>query len=315
MTRESNGFIHLERQGQILMFKKIVVVDNTGMNEWAHNRLKELSESAYFYNDFPTDPEVIKERIGDADCLMVSYCTAITRDIIEACPNLKYIGMCCSLYNAKSANVDIICAQERGVEVTGIFDYGDGGVIEFGVSALVWLLHGFGGKQWRKRPNELDGQKIGILGLGTTGFKLAKALQSFGAKIYYSDLEEKEQAKALGMQFLPLHELLKTVDILSTQLPKNSCLLNDEEFKIFGSGKILLNTSIGPTFSVPALKEWLADPTNFYICEEVGVGDTYEELKEFENFIYVPGCAGSSEQCTRRLSEKSIANVEAFLKI
>lgn len=297
------------------MFKKVVVVDNTGMNDWAKARLRVLSESAYFYDDFPTDPEVIKERIGDADCLMVSYCTRITRDIIESCPNLRYIGMCCSLYSAASANVDIICAKERNIEVTGIFDYGDQGVIEFGVSALTWLLHGFGGKRWRSRPNELDGQKIGILGLGNTGFKLAKALQFFGADIYYSDLHEREEANALGMKFLPLHEMLAAVDILTTQLPRGCSLINEEEFKIFGSGKILLNTSIGPTFSVPAMKQWLKDPSNYYICEEVGVGDFYDEFKDYDNFIYFMGCAGSSEQCTRRLSEKSIANVEHFLGI
>ena len=159
------------------MFRKVVVVDNTGMNQWAKDRLRALSETAEFYDDFPTDPAVIRQRIGNADCLMVSYNTRITREIIENCPELRYIGMCCSLYSEKSANVDIACCRERGITVTGIFDYGDGGVIEFGVSALVWLLHGFGGKRWKQRPNELDGQKIGVLGLGATGFKLAKALQ------------------------------------------------------------------------------------------------------------------------------------------
>lgn len=295
------------------MFKKVVVVDNTGMNDWAKARLSSLSEQAFFYDDFPTDPEVVKARIGDADCLMVSYCTPITREIIEAAKNLRYIGMCCSLYNERSSNVDVICARERGITVTGIFDYGDGGVIEFGVSALVWLLHGFGGKQWRARPNELYCQKIGVLGLGTTGFKLAKALQFLDADIYYSDLAQKPEADAMGMKFLPLNELLETVDIITTQLPKNSCLIGEAEFNRFGSGKILLNTSIGPTFSVPALKKWLEDKSNFYICEEVGVGDTYDELKGFENFMYIDSCAGSSEQCTQRLSQKSIANVEAFL--
>lgn len=295
------------------MFRKVVVVDNTGMNQWAKDRLRALSETAEFYDDFPTDPAVIRQRIGNADCLMVSYNTRITREIIENCPELRYIGMCCSLYSEKSANVDIACCRERGITVTGIFDYGDGGVIEFGVSALVWLLHGFGGKRWKQRPNELDGQKIGVLGLGATGFKLAKALQYFGADIHYSDLVRKPEADALGMKYMPLHEMLQTVDILTTQLPRNSCLIKEKEFELFGNGKILLNTSIGPTFSVPALKQWLNDPSNFYICEEVGVGDIYDELKDYPNFCYAQGCAGSSEQCTRRLSEKSIANVEKFL--
>ncbi|MCD7907347.1 MAG: hypothetical protein LUH04_06635, partial [Clostridium sp.] len=51
----------------------------------------------------------------------------------------------------------------------------------------------------------------------------------------------------------------------------------------------------------------------YYICEEVGVGDTAERFKQYDHFIYIDKCAGSSEQCTLRLSQKSIENVEHFL--
>ena len=45
------------------MFQKTVVVDNTGMNEWAKKRLGELSEEVVFYDDFPTDSDEITERV------------------------------------------------------------------------------------------------------------------------------------------------------------------------------------------------------------------------------------------------------------
>lgn len=296
------------------MFNKVVVVDNTGMNDEAKAKLAKFSKTAIFYDDFPTDKNEIISRIGDADCLMVSYCTPITSEIINSCKNLKYIGMCCTLYNEKSSNVDIIAAKERGITVTGIKDYGDGGVIEFGVSSLIWLLHGFGPNQWKERPHELSNQKIGIIGLGTTGLKLAKALQFFGADLYYSDLARKYDAEDLGIKYLPLEDLLKTVDIISTHLPKNSNLLQEHHFNLLGNGKILLNTSIGPTFSVSALKKWLSDKNNFYICEDVGIGDCLNELKDFENVFYINKCAGSSVECTKRLSQKSIENVLNFLE-
>ena len=50
------------------------------------------------------------------------------RYILERCPNVRYIGMCCSLYSPESANVDIRYANERGITVTGIRDYGEKGV-------------------------------------------------------------------------------------------------------------------------------------------------------------------------------------------
>ena len=133
------------------MFEKIVVVDSTGLNTWGVERLKELEKEVVFYTGIPETDEEIVNRIGDADCVLVSYNTQIRRNVIEACPNIKYIGMCCTLYSESSANVDIATARERGITVLGIRDYGDEGVVEYVISELVRLLHGFGGKQWYAR--------------------------------------------------------------------------------------------------------------------------------------------------------------------
>ena len=61
----------------------------------------------------------------------MSYRYPIGEAVLKECKNLKYIGMCCSLYSEESANVDIACARERGIRVLGIRDYGDRGVVEF----------------------------------------------------------------------------------------------------------------------------------------------------------------------------------------
>ena len=127
------------------MFEKIVVVDSTGLNTWGVERLKELGKEVVFYTGIPETDEEIVNRIGDADCVLVSYNTQIRRNVIEACPNIKYIGMCCTLYSESSANVDIAAARERGITVLGIRDYGDEGVVEYVISELVRLLHGFDG--------------------------------------------------------------------------------------------------------------------------------------------------------------------------
>ena len=148
------------------MFEKIVVVDSTGLNTWGVERLKELGKEVVFYTGIPETDEEIVNRIGDADCVLVSYNTQIRRNVIEACPNIKYIGMCCTLYSESSANVDIAAARERGITVLGIRDYGDEGVVEYVISELVRLLHGFGGKQWRHKAYELGGQKVGIVSWG-----------------------------------------------------------------------------------------------------------------------------------------------------
>ncbi len=55
-------------------------------------------------------------RIGDADAVLLSH-TPHGQEVIAQCPNIRYIGMCCSLYSEESANVDIAYARTRGIQV------------------------------------------------------------------------------------------------------------------------------------------------------------------------------------------------------
>lgn len=177
------------------MFKKIVVVDDTGLRPWALERLFALAKDVVCYDDIPVDGEDVISRIGDADGVLVSYNTRIGRQVIGACPGIKYIGMCCSLYSEESANVDIAAARERGIMVSGIRDYGDEGVVEYVISELVRLLHGFGAHQWKKEALELTGQKVGIVGLGRTGKMIGDALRFLGAEVSYFGRNRKREAE------------------------------------------------------------------------------------------------------------------------
>lgn len=89
--------------------------------------------------------------------------------MIAKSPAIRYIGMCCSLYDERSANVDIPAARARGIEVRGVRDYGDEGVAEFTLSELIRLLKGLGPHQWQSEPIELQQRKLGIIGMGATG--------------------------------------------------------------------------------------------------------------------------------------------------
>lgn len=295
-----------------MMFKKIVVVDYTGINPWVRGRLAELSGEVVFYDTLPKNAAECVQRIGDADAVLVSYNTRIGRDVIEACPSIRYIGMCCSLYSEASANVDIAAAREKGITVLGIRDYGDEGVVEFVVSELVRLLHGFGGHRWREQAYELTGLKIGIIGLGRTGRMIADALRFFGAKVYYYGRTRKPEAEATGIEWLSKADLLREVDILCTCLPRNTIELDEADFKAFGQNKILFNTSVGVTFDVVALQQWLTDTGNFYICDQVGMGE-YMSLAKSDNVIFRNLVSGHSIQCMERLSHKVVDNVELFL--
>ena len=121
------------------------------------------------YRDIPADDEEIVRRIGDADAALLSYTSRMGKNVIERCPNLRYIGMCCSLYSEESANVDIAFAREKGIKVLGIRDYGDRGVVEYVLHELTGLLHGFGMPMLRDEPVEIYRPQGGHRGSGRFG--------------------------------------------------------------------------------------------------------------------------------------------------
>lgn len=295
------------------MFEKLVAIEPVGVDEERTAQLRQMCREYVCYEDLPEDNAEIIRRIGDADGVLVSFTSQIDAEVIDACPNIRYIGMCCSLYDEKSANVDIARCREKGIVVLGVKDYGDNGVIEFGVSELIRLLHGFGEHQWRARPTELTDQKVGVIGLGTTGKLMAHALQYFGADVYYYSRHRKPEEEARGLQYLPLDVLLQQADIVSTHLNKNTVLLHEREFGLMGDGKILLNTAIGPSFDIPALKNWLQRNKNsYYICDNVAMGGYEAELAGVERVLYTPKSSGAGIQCTQRLSQKVVENINKF---
>lgn len=294
------------------MFEKLVVVDRTGLRPWAIDRLKAFAKEVVCYEDIPAGEQEIIDRIGKADGVLVSYSTRIGRRVIEACPGLRYIGMCCSLYSEESANVDIAAAREKGIPVLGIRDYGDEGVVEYVISELVRLLHGFGAYQWKDEALELTGQKVGIIGLGRTGRMIADALRFLGAEVSYFGRNRKWKAEEEGIVYYSLTELLQRSDIVCTCLPRNTFILGQAEFATLGKGKILVNTSVGPTALLPDLLGWLkSDPHNFYLCDGVGMGSYADALAGEDRVLYTAKVSGHSAQCMERLSRKVIANLES----
>ena len=297
------------------MFQRLVAIEPVNVDQESKDLLLNYACEVKLYQDIPDDSEEIIRRIGNADAVLVSYTTKIDSKIINSCKNIRYIGMCCSLYSIESANVDIIAAEKQGITVSGVRDYGDEGVVEYVISDLVRLLHGFGNRQWKDKPVELTDLKVGILGLGATGLIVGKGFLYFGSDVYYYSRTRKPEHENHGFKYLKLEELLKNVDVLCTCLNKNVILLNQREFEIFGNGKILINSSIGPGHDVGALKNWLTNKNNFFLCDTImASGDDSGEIISLDNVSCVNKTAGTTVQSAKRLGKKVIQNIENYFK-
>ncbi len=293
-----------------MKLQKIVSIDHTRLVPEVQRELESLAEEVVFYQDYPESKEEIERRMKGAEVVLVSWNTKVHREAILGAKNLKYIGMCCSLYDEESANVDIKAAREVSVPVLGVKDYGDEGVIEFIISELVSLLHGFHKHQWRDFPTELTGQKLGIIGMGTLGKMLATTAKHFNMEVYYYSRSRKPEAETLGATYLPKEELLQTVDILSTHLPRNTVALSAEDFETFGPGKILINTSLGKTYDLQGFRKWIENRNNYGIFDVGGLEGILEEMKAYENVITSNNVAGFTTQAKERLSEKVLENLK-----
>ena len=249
------------------MFNKLVAIEPVSLISSAEEALHRYAPEVVLFTDVPKDDAEIIRRISNADAVLLSYTSRIGRAVIDACPNIRYIGMCCSLYSEESANVDIAYAREKGIRVLGIRDYGDRGVVEYVLHELTGLLHGFGLPMLRDEPIEITGLRVGIVGLGVSGRMIADALAFMGAEISYYSRTRKPEAEQAGMTYKPLDALLAESEVVFTCLNKNVLLLGAHEFEQLGAGKVLFNTSIGPGFDSKALENWLNLPGTHFFCD------------------------------------------------
>ena len=296
------------------MFKQIVIIEQTGLQNWAIEKLSKYSENNIVVFDNPpeSEEETIK-RIENADCVFVSWNTQLASNILSSSKKLKYIGMCCSLYDKESANVDIEYCEKNQIIVKGIRDYGDEGLVEYIVSELIRLIKGIGKKQWKENPVELKGRKIGIIGMGTTGKMLSERLLAFGSEVFYYNRSLKPEVEKKGIKYLPLKQLLESTEIISLHLPKNTTILGDREFIQFGDGKILINTSLGLTFDKLAFDKWIKNQSNYAIFDGDGIGEHKNEFDSLENIISSEIVSGWTKEAQERLSKKVLENVNSFL--
>jgi lactate dehydrogenase-like 2-hydroxyacid dehydrogenase len=292
-------------------FNKIVAIEPVSLIPEYEEKLKTLADEVVMHGDIPTDDDVIANRIGDADCVLLSYTSRLTADAMDKCPNIKYVGMCCSLYSPESANVDIRYAEAHGIKVTGIRDYGDEGVVEYVVSELVRCLHGFGQPSWETMPREITGLKVGVVGLGKSGGMIADAMKFFGAEIAYFARGEKQAAAEKGYRFMPLQDLMEWSDVVFCCLNKNTVLLHEEEFRRLGNHKILFNTGLSPAWDEAPFMKWLEED-NLCYCDTLGALGG-EQLLAHPHVRCVNVSTGRTSQAFVRLSEKVLANVEEYL--
>ena len=250
-------------------------VENPGDLSW--DALAALGDlTVYDY----TAPEEILPRIGDAPIILTNK-TPITRQTMDECPNLRYIGVLATGFNV----IDIATAKEKGIVVANVPSYGTQAVAQFVMAQLLEICHRIGHHNdavqqgrwtacrdfsfWDYPLMELAGKTFGIVGYGRIGQATAELARAFGMNvIYYS-------RHGSGEGYVPLDELYARSDIVSLhcpQTPENVGMIDKTALAKMKDGVILVNTSRGGLVKTDDLIEGIRARKFF------GVGlDVYEE--------------------------------------
>ncbi len=111
----------------------------------------------------------------------------------------------------------------------------------------------------------IDGKTVGIIGLGKIGRRVARLLRAFGATVLYHDSQPPTPAveQELGVQHVPLDELLRQSDVVTLHVPLDAStrgMISQRELALMRPNALLINTCRGPvvdeTALTVALREW-----------------------------------------------------------
>lgn len=319
-------------QEQRKKYMKIVILDgyteNPGDLSWeGFERLGELT----IYDRTPVqDKREIQNRIGSAE-IVITNKTPLTREIIEACPQIRYIGALSTGYNV----IDIEAAREQGIPVSNIPAYGTDAVAQFTFAMLLDICHHAAHHSqavhegrwsscadfcfWDYPLMELSGKTMGIIGFGRIGRAVGRLANAFGMKVLAYAPHKRPELETNTCRYTELDELFVKSDVISLHcplFPETEGMINKESISRMKDGVILLNTGRGPLI----VEQDLADALNRGKVYAAGLDVvSVEPIREdnpllmAKNCLITPHIAWASKESRQRLMDTAVGNLEAFL--
>ena len=213
-------------------------------------KLEKLGHEFTYYKESAKDCEEKIARLKDADIAMITN-KPISRKVIEN-TNLKLIDVAFTGVD----HVDLEASKEKGIKVLNASGYSDDSVAELVIGLTIGVLRKFNQNReniFERQNNYLlgsliKGKTFGVIGTGHIGKKLIELLQVFGCKIIAFSRTEKDDIKALGVEYVDLNTLLKESDIVSLHIPNNKetkHFLGKDQLDLMKEGAVLINCARG----------------------------------------------------------------------
>jgi glycerate dehydrogenase len=276
-----------------------------------------------------TSPHEVVERLRGAT-IAITNKVPLRADAIAQLPDLKMIAVAAT----GTDNVDLAACRERGIVVANIRNYSLVSVPEHCFALILAVRRNLRAYvadveagRWEQSTRfclldhtigDLAGSRLGIVGYGALGRRVAQIGRAFGMEIAVAS---RSPVADTDVTPLTLAELLATSDVVSLHLPlteQTRNLIGARELASMKKSAILINTARGGLVDEAALAQALTDGTiagaGFdVLSKEPPVPDNPLLRLRLPNFVLTPHVAWASGGAMQTLADMLVDNLEAWV--
>ena len=291
------------------------------------DKAKEIFDTNLNLNDEMHSQEKLIELSEGFDGILSSLTDKLDAETINKLP--KTINII-SNFAVGFGNIDLEAAKNRGIVVTNTPDVLTDATAEIGVLLILGACRRAsegidsarqGGWKWSADyliGKQLTGARLGILGMGRIGQKIARIAKSLGMIIHYHNRSKLSTEKEQGATYHDnLKDLLSVSDVLSICCPASKDtidMINKETIEYLPKGAVITNVARGDIIDDDALIGAL-DRRKIYA---VGL-DVYKNepnlnpgyLKHKSAFV-LPHLGSATKETRTAMANLAIDNIDEF---
>jgi len=234
--------------------------------------------------------------------------------------------------------IDRKAASARGVKVCNVPGYATESVAQFTMALILELSIRVGKYsdavkrgEWEQSPvfallsypaTELKGKKLGIIGYGNIGRRVAEIARGFGLEILVA--ARPEDSAPVTNHRVPINDLLRQADVVSLHCPltpETRNLINRSSLSLMKPTAFLINTARGALIDETALVDALHNNSIGAAALDVITAEPpsadhpiIRAAKTLDNLIVTPHTAWSAREARERLLDEVKVNIAAFLR-
>lgn len=261
--------------------------------------------------------QAVAEHAARVDIVMTIGAIGLNAQQIDALPNLKMIYAMGAGYE----KIDLAHARLRGVKVANGAGTNDSCVADHAMGLMIAIIRGIPRLDqltrqgvWRTQlplPPNVSGKKLGIVGLGGIGEKVATRARAFDMEIGY--FNRRPRPGSAHRYFPTLDELAQWCDVLLVAIPGGDStrhLINADVLAKLGANGYLVNIARGSVVDTAALERALRAQTIAGAALDVYEGEPQlpEGLADLQNLVVTPHVAGWSPEAMQSMVQKFLDN-------